>query len=122
MILDNSSNRRVLKIKNGKKIKHFKVMIDLSSLIGTDFGIHYAVKDPKSGEIEPIKDVKTLTKAYLDEDPFGGNAAADEEEEEEVKEEEIIDKDNRDIVDNNQAQKLSHEEIEALKAQGMTGE
>jgi hypothetical protein len=29
--------------------------------------------------------------------------------------------DNRDIVDNNQAQKLSHEEIEALKRSGLTG-
>jgi len=30
-------------------------------------------------------------------------------------------KDNRDIIDNNQAQKMTHEEIEELKKKGMTG-
>ena len=29
IIVDNSGNRRVLKIKQGKKIKYFKVMLDI---------------------------------------------------------------------------------------------
>jgi tRNA (adenine-N(1)-)-methyltransferase non-catalytic subunit len=33
----------------------------------------------------------------------------------------VTDRDNRDIVDNNCAQRLTHEEIEALKAQGVKG-
>jgi hypothetical protein len=34
VIVDNSGNRRVLKIKAGRKIKHFKVMLDLGQLVG----------------------------------------------------------------------------------------
>ena len=34
VIVDNSGNRRVLKVKAGRKIKHFKVMLDLGQLIG----------------------------------------------------------------------------------------
>ena len=34
IIVDNSGNRRVLKVKAGKKIKHNKVMLDLGQLIG----------------------------------------------------------------------------------------
>ena len=71
IIVDNSSNRRVLRIKHGKKIKHVKVMIDMGQLIGTEFGAHYLVVDPKSGELERIDDVKQLTKAFLDDTPIG---------------------------------------------------
>ena len=34
----------------------------------------------------------------------------------------VTNKDNRDIVDNNQAQRLTHEQIEAFKAEGLTGD
>ena len=34
VIVDNSGNRRVIKVKAGRKIKHFKVMLDLGQLIG----------------------------------------------------------------------------------------
>lgn len=45
-----------------------------------------------------------------------------EEEEEEVKEGDVLGgKDNRDIVDNNSAQKLTQSEIENMKASGITG-
>ena len=52
VIVDNSGNRRVLKVKAAKKIKHNKVMLDLGQLIGTHFGSHYLVSDPKSGCLE----------------------------------------------------------------------
>ena len=46
-----------------------------------------------------------------------------EEEEEEVKEGDVLGgKDNRDIVDNNQAQKLTQGQIEDMKASGITGQ
>jgi hypothetical protein len=37
--------------KKKKKIKHFKVMVDLSQLRGKPFASHWQVKDPKSGEL-----------------------------------------------------------------------
>jgi hypothetical protein len=107
VIVDNSGNRRVLKIKAGRKIKHFKVMLDLGQLVGKQFGSHHLVVDPKSGDIEEITDVKELTKAFLDETMFGSDDEADAQEENEDIEEEVKDiellhsKDNRDIVDNN---------------------
>ncbi len=109
VIVDNSGNRRVLKVKAGKRIKHFKVMLDLGQLIGKHFGTHHLVVDPKSGDIEQITDVKELTKAFLDEpmlDAENNNGEEDgeeiEEDEEEVKEGDVLGgKDNRDIVDNN---------------------
>jgi hypothetical protein len=55
------------------------------------------VVDPKNGELVEITDAKELTRAFL---------ADDEDESEEEKE--VLDKDNRDIVDNNKAQKMSH--------------
>jgi hypothetical protein len=111
ILIDNSGNRRILKIKGAKKVKHFKVMVDLSQLLGKPFASHWQVKDPKSGELEQITDVRQLTRAYLDEDPFGDDGAAEDEEDgEEEKEvdvgEGVKNRDNRDIVDNNQAQKL----------------
>ncbi len=108
VIVDNSGNRRVLKIKQGKRVKHFKVMLDLGQLIGKHFGTHHLVVDPKSGDIEQITDVKELTKAFLDEPMIDAENNGDEEgeniedEEEEVKEGDVLGgKDNRDIVDNN---------------------
>jgi len=126
ILIDNSGNRRILKIKGAKRVKHFKVMVDLSQLLGKPFASHWQVKDPKSGELEQITDVRQLTRAYLDEDPFGEDGAPDEEEDgEEEKEvdagEGVKNRDNRDIVDNNQAQKLGQQEIEAMKAQGLSG-
>ena len=128
IIVDNSSNRRVLRIKHGKKIKHVKVMIDMGQLIGTEFGAHYLVVDPKSGELERIDDVKQLTKAFLDDTPIGVDPDENQEEDGEEEEEKEIpgdgvhNKDNRDIVDNNLAQKLTHAEITELKQQGITGQ
>ncbi len=84
-------------------------MIDLGQLVGKEYATHWRVKDPKSGEIEQITDVKELTKAYLDEDPFGdvgGDGESEDDDQEEAKEvigQGVIDRDNRDIVDNNQA-------------------
>jgi hypothetical protein len=95
VIVDNSGNRRVQRVKAGKRLKHFKVLVDLAQLIGADFGTHFQVKDPKSGDLQAITDVRELTQAFL-EAPATEEAA----EEEEVK---TPDKDNRDIVDNNQA-------------------
>ena len=111
ILIDNSGNRRILKIKGAKKVKHFKVMLDLFQLLGKPFATHWQVKDPKSGELEQITDVRQLTRAYLDDDPFGDDDAADDdvdgEEEKEVDiGEGVKNRDNRDIVDNNQAQKL----------------
>ena len=128
IIVDNSSNRRVLRIKHGKTIKHVKVMIDMGQLIGTEFGAHYLVVDPKSGELERIDDVKQLTKAFLDDTPIGVDPDENQEEDGEEEEEKEIpgdgvhNKDNRDIVDNNLAQKLTHAEITELKQQGITGQ
>jgi hypothetical protein len=72
VIVDNSGNQRVLKVKGGggkkKPIKHFKVMLDIAQLIGTDFGVHYHVRDPKTGDLEVIQDVKVLTRAFLDQE------------------------------------------------------
>jgi protein-tyrosine-phosphatase len=65
VIVDNSGQRRILKIKN-KKIKQGKVMLDMGKLIGQPFATHWQVTDPNSGEIEQITDVKVLTKAFLD--------------------------------------------------------
>ena len=122
VIVDNSGNRRVLKVKAGRKIKHFKVMIDLTQLVDSEFGQHYQVRDPKSGELEPITDVKVLTKAFLEtEDLPEETGQAEEEEEKEEVGDGVTNRDNRDIVDNNQAQKLTQEQIEALKSQGLTG-
>ena len=78
VIVDNSSNRRVLKIKHNKKIKHFKIIIDLGKLIRTDFGVHYQVTDPKTGELERIEDVKVLTRAFLDQDVMAGGEENEE--------------------------------------------
>lgn len=113
VVVDNSGNRRVLKVKD-KKIKHFKVMLDLGQLINTNFGVHYQVIDPKSGELQVVTDVKLLTKAFLDDvvtagggadDDQGDNGDEQEEQVEEVKDAiaGVTGKDNRDIVDNNQA-------------------
>ena len=52
ILIDNSGNRRILKMKGAKKIKHFKVMVDLGQLLGKEFATHWRVKDPKSGELE----------------------------------------------------------------------
>lgn len=100
IIVDNSHNRRVIKIKGKKLVKHFKVHIDLSQLIGTEFGRHYSVTDPKTGALELITDVHTLTRAFLEDEVTG--AGAEEEPEEEDKQG-AAGKDNRDIVDNNKA-------------------
>lgn len=66
-----------------------------------------------------------LTRAYLDDSAFATVDAEepldDAEEGKEGGAGEIADKDNRDIVDNNTAQKLTQVEIEALKKSGMTG-
>jgi len=105
-----------MKLKGGKKVKHLKVMIDLGQLIGKPFASHWQVVDPKNGDLQEITEARVLTKAYLDEDPFGDAGEADgedgEDDQEEVKdilpsEEGVKNKDNRDIVDNNQAQKLT---------------
>ena len=95
MIVDNSGNRRVLTVKGGKRLKHFKVFIDLAQLIGSKFGTHFQVKDPKSGDLRAITEVGELTQAFLE-----APATEEAEEEEEVK---LPDRDNRDIIDNNQA-------------------
>ncbi|CDW89783.1 trna (adenine-n)-methyltransferase non-catalytic subunit trm6-like [Stylonychia lemnae] len=101
-----------------RKIKHFKAMVDLGQLIGKEYGQFFEVRDSKSGELIEVTDVHQLTNQFLEDVDFG-----DAEENEEVKE--IIDpvagRDNRDYVDDNKSQKLSHEEIEALKKQGMSG-
>ena len=81
IIVDNSGNRKVLRVKS-KKVKHFKVMLDLGQLIGTEFGMHYLVKDPKNGDIEQITDVKVLTRAFLEDSIEDGGV--DEQEEEKV--------------------------------------
>lgn len=89
-------------------------MIDLGQLIGHPFQTHFQVVDSKSGQLEVIKDVRELTAQFLEETDFGNGGI----EEEEVKESDPKTQhgtDNRDIVDNNQAQKLTHEEIEELK-------
>ena len=103
-------------------------MLDLGQLIGQKFGSHQLVVDPKNGDIEEITDVRELTKAFLDETMVGGEDEAGQDEneegvdEEELKEGDVLEgRDNRNIVDNNQAQKLSHIEIEAMKASGVTG-
>lgn len=76
LILDNSGNRRVLKIHKAKyfltlmtpllrKIKHFKAQIDVTPLLGKPFGSHFAIKDTKTGELEQILDPHELTKNFF---------------------------------------------------------
>ena len=112
IIVDNSGNRKVLKVKD-RTVKHFKVNVNLGKLIGTEFGMHHQVRDSKTGYIEKITDVRLFTKAFLEEED-------DADEEEELKEA-LPTKDNRDINDNNQAQKLTQLQIEEMKASGLTG-
>ena len=121
IIVDNSGNRRVLRVKD-KKLKHFKVFIDLKYLIGANFGTHFAVKDPKIGDLEQITDVKLLTKAFLeDASDLVGDCGIIAQNEEDNEEEKSVKRDNRDIIDNNTAQKMTHAEIEELKASGISG-
>ncbi len=38
VVVDNSGNRRVIRVRGGKKlVKHFKVMVDFGLLIGQEF-------------------------------------------------------------------------------------
>lgn len=76
-------------------------MIDLSQLVGKPFGGFFEVKDSKSGKIEEIKDVHTLTCQFTEDMDFGD----DNDNQEEIKET-VIDpnaRDNRDYVDDNKS-------------------
>eukprot|EP00347_Sterkiella_histriomuscorum_P021361 403334251 len=137
VMFDNSSNYRIIKVKaTGKKIKHFKAMIDLSQLIGKEWGSFFEVKDSKSGQLQQVTDVHSLTAAFLEDVDFsnGANPADEEEEKQEqintssanqgsntININQVTGRDNRDYVDDNKSQKLTHEQIEDLKKQGITG-
>eukprot|EP00347_Sterkiella_histriomuscorum_P019556 403341185 len=111
-------------------------MIDLSQLIGKEWGSFFEVKDSKSGQLQQVTDVHSLTAAFLEDVDFsnGANPADEEEEKQEqintssanqgsntININQVTGRDNRDYVDDNKSQKLTHEQIEDLKKQGITG-
>lgn len=121
IIIDNSGNRLVVKILNKekynshylpkfRKFKFHKAILDLSQLIGKSYGQFYQVVDLKKGSLQLMEDQKELVKLHFLEQDQDGQAEVEER------------KDNRNIVDNNKAQKLSEEEISRLKAQGVSGQ
>jgi tRNA (adenine58-N1)-methyltransferase non-catalytic subunit len=107
VMVDNSGNRRVIKAGSGK-IHHHKCNIDFNFVLGKPFNTVFRVLDRASGELEVVDDPQTyLTSAFF-------TGIDDSESDEEMK-------DNRAIVDDNTNQKLTHEDITAMKQQTTDG-
>ena len=97
VMADNSGTRRVVKANCGK-IHHNKCNINFVQVLGKPFGTVFRVVDRQSGDLEVVEDPQTyLTSAFF-------TGIDDSESDEEAK-------DNRDIIDDNTNQKLTHEEI-----------
>ena len=49
LISDNSGNKRLIKIRANKKIKHFKAFIDPTNLLNLPVGSYFVITDSKKG-------------------------------------------------------------------------
>jgi hypothetical protein len=138
IIIDNSGNRRIMRVKPGTKQLHFKCTIDCDELIGKEYNTFWQVIDSRAGTIQQITDQKSLVKDFfLKDDPVDDNSAESEGDQEDQgpnKAQKTEDQsevpaiipadrfqvkgDNRNITDNSAQQKLDEKLINELKDSG----
>ena len=121
ILRDNKGTKKILKAATRVIHHQQNCNIDLKQLIGQPFEAIYEVTDRKEGIIRQITDLAEMQsnmlvdELSLEDDQIMGEAPKLDQKEE------VERKDNREIIDNNQAQKLTYEEIEQLKVDDKDG-
>lgn len=90
---------RLLQVKKGRQVYFDKQKMDLDGIVGFPYGSTFEIREKRLCKVDHTPDC-------ADQEAEGGNEV----------------RDNRFLVDDNQSQKLSREDIEALKDSGITGE
>jgi len=115
LLIDNRGNRIIVNIKKDKTASIRKKKIKLANLVGFAYTSTF--------DVEKNGDVKLVTEKEAEEAFEGENAEVDEEGApktgEEAEDDEEEKNDNRDMVDNNKAQKLQFSDIEKMKSEGL---